>query len=151
MNRLFLDTETFYLLLFYFYCLKVSYLEIYNEKVKDLLQKNPEKYPLKVRESKSTGPYVENLSKHLVIDYQEILDLMEDGNDVRTTASTNMNDTSSRSHAIFTITFVNAGFLQGIPHETVSKIHLVDLAGSERADATGINRKHFFFIFVNHF
>ena len=105
--------------------------------MKDLLQKKPEKFPLKVRESKATGPYVENLSKHLVIDYQEILDLMEQGNDVRTTASTNMNDTSSRSHAIFTITFVNAGFLQGIPHETVSKIHLVDLAGSERADATG--------------
>ena len=48
-----------------------------------------------------------------------------------------MNDTSSRSHAIFTITFVNAGFLHGVPYETVSKIHLVDLAGSERADATG--------------
>ena len=116
----------------------MSYLEIYNEKVKDLLKKNPDKCPLKVRENKSTGPYVENLSKHLVIDYQEILDLMEDGNNIRTTASTNMNDTSSRSHAIFTITFVNAGFLQGIPHETVSKIHLVDLAGSERADATGM-------------
>ena len=115
----------------------MSYLEIYNEKVKDLLQKNPGKYPLKVREAKSTGPYVENLSKQLVIDYQEILNLMEEGNNIRTTASTNMNDTSSRSHAIFTITFVNAGFLQGIPHETVSKIHLVDLAGSERADATG--------------
>ena len=57
---------------------------------------------------------------------------------VRTTASTNMNDTSSRSHAIFTITFVNAGVNDdGLPHETVSKIHLVDLAGSERADATG--------------
>jgi kinesin family protein 16B len=43
----------------------------------------------------------------------------------------------SRSHAIFTITFVKAGFLHGLPYETVSKIHLVDLAGSERANATG--------------
>ena len=63
--------------------------------------------------------------------------LMEQGNDLRTTASTNMNDTSSRSHAIFTITFVQAGYLEGMPHETESKIHLVDLAGSERANATG--------------
>ena len=115
---------------------EVSYLEIYNERVKDLLRKNSE-HNLKVREHPVTGPYVQNLSKHLVMDYNDILALMETGNDVRTTASTNMNDTSSRSHAIFTIKFVNAGFCQGIPHETVSKIHLVDLAGSERADATG--------------
>lgn len=56
---------------------------------------------------------------------------------LRTTASTNMNDTSSRSHAIFTITFVQAVFMNEMPSETVSKIHLVDLAGSERANATG--------------
>lgn len=56
---------------------------------------------------------------------------------LRTTASTNMNDTSSRSHAIFTITFVQAVFMDEMPSETVSKIHLVDLAGSERANATG--------------
>ena len=115
---------------------EVSYLEIYNERVKDLLRKNSD-HNLKVREHPVSGPYVQNLSKHLVMDYNDILALMETGNNVRTTASTNMNDTSSRSHAIFTIKFVNAGFCQGIPHETVSKIHLVDLAGSERADATG--------------
>merc|ERR1711963_1122830 len=63
--------------------------------------------------------------------------LMERGNAVRTTAATNMNDTSSRSHAIFTVTFVKAGFIDGLPTETVSKIHLVDLAGSEGANATG--------------
>lgn len=51
------------------------------------------------------------------------------GNAQRTTASTNMNDTSSRSHAIFTITFVQAVFMNDMPSETVSKIHLVDLAG----------------------
>lgn len=56
---------------------------------------------------------------------------------LRTTASTNMNDTSSRSHAIITITFVQAVFMDEMPSETVSKIHLVDLAGSERAHATG--------------
>uniref|UniRef100_A0A3Q3MND4 Kinesin family member 16Bb n=2 Tax=Mastacembelus armatus TaxID=205130 RepID=A0A3Q3MND4_9TELE len=58
------------------------------------------------------------------------------GNANRTTASTNMNDFSSRSHAIFTISFSQAWFDMELPRETLSKIHLVDLAGSERADAT---------------
>lgn len=75
--------------------LQVSYLEIYNERVKDLLRKRSE-HNLRVREHPQTGPYVENLSKHLVMDYSEILALMEKGNEIRTTASTNMNDTSSR-------------------------------------------------------
>lgn len=118
------------------YRTEVSYLEIYNERVKDLLKKNST-HNLKVREHPSNGPYVQDLSKHLVIEYKEILRLMEEGNNLRTTAATNMNDTSSRSHAIFTITFVQAGYLEGMPHETLSKIHLVDLAGSERANATG--------------
>jgi len=118
------------------YRTEVSYLEIYNERVKDLLKKNST-HNLKVREHPSQGPYVQDLSKHLVVEYRDILRLMDQGNDLRTTAATNMNDTSSRSHAILTITFVQAGYLEGMPHETLSKIHLVDLAGSERANATG--------------
>jgi len=118
------------------YRTEVSYLEIYNERVKDLLKKNST-HNLKVREHPSQGPYVQDLSKHLVVENRDLLRLMEEGNNLRTTASTNMNDTSSRSHAIFTITFVQAGYLEGMPHETLSKIHLVDLAGSERANATG--------------
>lgn len=122
---------------------EASYLEIYNERVKDLLgqQSSGDQHSLKVREHPKEGPYVENLSKHLVMDYGEIKNLMERGNAVRTTAATNMNDTSSRSHAIFTVTFVKAGFTDGLPHETVSKIHLVDLAGSERANASGATGK----------
>ncbi|KAF4525892.1 hypothetical protein B566_EDAN013141 [Ephemera danica] len=66
------------------------------------------------------------------------VELMARGNRLRTTASTNMNDVSSRSHAIFTLTFLQAGLGEGgLPCETTSKVHLVDLAGSERADATG--------------
>ena len=118
------------------YRTEVSYLEIYNERVKDLLKKNSS-HNLKVREHPSQGPYVQDLSRHLVAEFKEILCLMEQGNNLRTTAATNMNDTSSRSHAIFTITFVQATYLEGMPHETESKIHLVDLAGSERANATG--------------
>ena len=119
------------------YKTQCSYLEIYNERVKDLLGPLSVGHGLKVREHRTLGPYVENLSQHPVSDYSEIQALLAQGNHHRTTASTNMNDTSSRSHAIFTITFVQAGFLNDMPSETVSKIHLVDLAGSERANATG--------------
>ncbi|XP_061579720.1 kinesin-like protein KIF16B isoform X3 [Cololabis saira] len=117
---------------------EVSYLEIYNERVRDLLRrKSTQTYNLRVREHPKDGPYVEDLSKHLVQNYSDVEELMEAGNINRTTASTDMNDVSSRSHAIFTINFTQAKFDAEMPCETVSKIHLVDLAGSERADATG--------------
>ncbi|XP_078805111.1 kinesin-like protein KIF16B isoform X5 [Oryzias latipes] len=117
---------------------EVSYLEIYNERVRDLLRrKSTQTYNLRVREHPKDGPYVEDLSKHLVLNYSDVEELMEAGNINRTTASTGMNDVSSRSHAIFTINFTQAKFDAEMPSETISKIHLVDLAGSERADATG--------------
>ncbi|XP_068931547.1 kinesin-like protein KIF16B isoform X4 [Petaurus breviceps papuanus] len=116
---------------------EVSYLEIYNERVRDLLRRKSSKtYNLRVREHPKEGPYVEDLSKHLVQNYSDVEELMEAGNINRTTAATGMNDVSSRSHAIFTINFTQAKFDSEMPCETVSKIHLVDLAGSERADAT---------------
>ncbi|XP_022530252.2 kinesin-like protein KIF16B isoform X1 [Astyanax mexicanus] len=117
---------------------EVSYLEIYNERVRDLLRRKLAKtFNLRVREHPKDGPYVEDLSKHLVQNYTDVEELMEAGNINRTTASTGMNDASSRSHAIFTINFTQAKFDAEMPCETVSKIHLVDLAGSERADSTG--------------
>ncbi|XP_043684694.1 kinesin-like protein Klp98A isoform X2 [Vespula pensylvanica] len=121
------------------YRTEVSFLEIHNERVKDLLRiDQTQSHSLRVREHPKRGPYVQDLSSHLVYDYSDIQECMVRGNTHRTTASTNMNDVSSRSHAIFTITFVQAGLSEGnMPSETVSKVHLVDLAGSERANATG--------------
>ncbi|XP_052767507.1 kinesin-like protein KIF16B isoform X2 [Mya arenaria] len=122
------------------YRTEVSYLEIYNEKVRDLLKGNLSDHVvhnLRVREHPKDGPYVQGLSKYIVNSYTEIEGLMQKGNSVRTTASTNMNDVSSRSHAIFTIIFTQATIKSGIPSEKTSKVHLVDLAGSERATATG--------------
>ncbi|XP_076191171.1 kinesin-like protein KIF16B isoform X6 [Aptenodytes patagonicus] len=117
---------------------EVSYLEIYNERVRDLLRRKSSKTNnLRIREHPKEGPYVEDLSKHLVQNYTDVEELMDAGNINRTTAATGMNDVSSRSHAIFTINFTQAKFDSEMPCETVSKIHLVDLAGSERADATG--------------
>ncbi|XP_064623778.1 kinesin-like protein KIF16B isoform X2 [Lineus longissimus] len=118
------------------YRTEVSYLEIYNERVRDLLRKNKD-HTLRVREHPKDGPYVQDLSKHLVVNFEDIEELMNKGNFNRTTASTNMNDVSSRSHAIFTVVFTQAKFHKNMPSETSSKIHLVDLAGSERADSTG--------------
>ncbi|GAB1601251.1 kinesin-like protein KIF16B isoform X1 [Argonauta hians] len=123
------------------YRTEVSFLEIYNEKVRDLLQKTNADdkglHTLRVREHPKDGPYVQDLSKHYVNNYDDIKSLMDYGNEKRTTAATNMNDVSSRSHAIFTILFTQAKFVKDMPSEIHSKIHLVDLAGSERADATG--------------
>ncbi|KAJ2898118.1 kinesin-II 85 kDa subunit [Zalerion maritima] len=117
---------------------EVSYLEIYNERVRDLL--NPAtKGNLKVREHPSTGPYVEDLAKLVVGSFQEIENLMDEGNKARTVAATNMNQTSSRSHAVFTLMLTQKKFdtETKMAMEKVAKISLVDLAGSERATSTG--------------
>ncbi|KAH6652903.1 kinesin heavy chain [Truncatella angustata] len=117
---------------------EVSYLEIYNERVKDLL--NPAtKGNLKVREHPSTGPYVEDLAKLVVTSFQEIEHLMDEGNKARTVAATNMNATSSRSHAVFTLMVTQKKFdtETKMEMEKAAKISLVDLAGSERATSTG--------------
>ncbi|XP_060157578.1 kinesin-like protein KIF1A isoform X16 [Globicephala melas] len=120
------------------YSVEVSYMEIYCERVRDLL--NPKnKGNLRVREHPLLGPYVEDLSKLAVTSYNDIQDLMDSGNKARTVAATNMNETSSRSHAVFNIIFTQKRHdaETNITTEKVSKVSLVDLAGSERADSTG--------------
>ncbi|XP_025833622.1 kinesin-like protein unc-104 isoform X4 [Agrilus planipennis] len=120
------------------YSVEVSYMEIYCERVRDLL--NPKnKGNLRVREHPLLGPYVEDLSKLAVTSFQDIHDLIDEGNKARTVAATNMNETSSRSHAVFTIFFTQQRYdsTTNLSTEKVSKISLVDLAGSERADSTG--------------
>ncbi|CAH0053376.1 unnamed protein product [Clonostachys solani] len=123
------------------YSVRVSYFEVYNEHVRDLLMRSdPNKPPnyLKIRESPTEGPYVKDLTEVPVRNIDEILRYMTNGDASRTVASTKMNDTSSRSHAVFTI------MLKQIHHdmetdettERSSRIRLVDLAGSERAKST---------------
>ncbi|KAJ1547994.1 hypothetical protein HK096_007739, partial [Nowakowskiella sp. JEL0078] len=117
---------------------EVSYMEIYNEKVRDLL--NPmNKGNLRVREHPILGPYVEDLAKLVVTSYKDIEHLMDEGNKARTVASTNMNETSSRSHAVFTVILTQKRIETGnsCMSQKISRISLVDLAGSERADSTG--------------
>ncbi|CAJ0939331.1 unnamed protein product, partial [Ranitomeya imitator] len=107
------------------FSVEVSYMEIYCERVRDLL--NPKnKGNLRVREHPLLGPYVEDLSKLAVTSYTDIADLMDAGNKARTVAATNMNETSSRSHAVFTIVFTQRrlDIETNLSTEKVSKISL---------------------------
>ncbi|KAM9354828.1 stAR-related lipid transfer protein 9-like [Pholidichthys leucotaenia] len=116
--------------------MEISFLEIYNERVRDLLKAGEQKKrtSLRVREHPEKGPYVQDLSQHVVSDCKQAMDLLEEGIANRITAATHNHDASSRSHAIFTIQYTQAILESNLPSETVSKINLVDLAGSERAD-----------------
>ncbi|GMT33536.1 hypothetical protein PFISCL1PPCAC_24833, partial [Pristionchus fissidentatus] len=117
---------------------EVSYMEIYNERVRDLLDpKN--KRNLKVREHKILGPTVDGLSELAVSSFEQIEKLIEEGNRSRTVAATNMNAESSRSHAVFMIklTQILTDTVKNFSGEKVAKISLVDLAGSERAQKSG--------------
>ena len=120
------------------YTVQVSYMEIYCERVRDLLNPN-NKSNLKVREHPALGPYVEDLSKLAVGCYNDIENLMDEGNKTRTVAATNMNETSSRSHGVFTLVLTQKrhDVETNMDTEKVSRISLVDLAGSERANSTG--------------
>lgn len=118
------------------FLVRASYLEIYNEEIRDLL--NGRNKRLEIKEHPETGVYVKDLSTYLIHSIKEMDDLMALGNKNRSVASTEMNATSSRSHSIFTIT-VEASELDPISGEQklrAGKLHLVDLAGSERQSKT---------------
>ncbi|XP_067274304.1 kinesin-like protein KIF13B isoform X2 [Pseudorasbora parva] len=121
------------------FTVEVSYMEIYNEKVRDLLDPKGSRQALRVREHNVLGPYVDGLSRLAVASYKDIESLMSEGNKSRTVAATNMNEESSRSHAVFKIILTHTlrDLKTGTSGEKVSKLSLVDLAGSERADKTG--------------
>lgn len=142
---------------------EVSYFEIYNEKIHDLLSVQhavtggPEtqvlRQALKVREHPIFGPYVVDLSAHSVDSYSALRNWLAVGNSQRATASTAMNDKSSRSHSIFNIVLnltdlssddgmssdTDSGTISSLRQTRRSKISLVDLAGSERISVSGSN------------
>ncbi|CAG5130034.1 unnamed protein product, partial [Candidula unifasciata] len=119
---------------------EISFFEIYNEKIHDLLagnkDKGAKKTVLKVREHPILGPYVEGLSTYVVNSFDDVQGWITLGNKNRATAATGMNDKSSRSHSVFTIvlTQTRTENIEGHEHDhsVNSKINLVDLAGSER-------------------
>ncbi|XP_075398810.1 kinesin-like protein KIF28P [Tenrec ecaudatus] len=117
------------------YQVTFSMLEIYNEQVRDLLSRNKKPAVLKVREDPQLGFYVDGLKSVPCSSYAQIERLMEQGTKIRTTASTNMNASSSRSHMVITIQFKQV-FLDGDLTKQ-STINMVDLAGSERQKSSG--------------
>ena len=113
-------------------------LEIYNEQVNDLLNKDSQKGGLQVRQHPSQGYfYAQDLKRIPVGSYEEIERRIQEGTAHRTVASTNMNATSSRAHTVVTITFDQIFSTDNGETKKSSVINLVDLAGSERADSTG--------------
>eukprot|EP00466_Bigelowiella_natans_P012990 jgi/Bigna1/57576/fgenesh1_pm.20_\ len=123
------------------YKVELSYLEIYSERIRDLLSPNANKKKgLKVREDPETGPYVDGLLTCAVSSFEELEKLMVIGNKTRTVAATKMNAQSSRSHAVLTITFIatREDDVTNLSTSQTSKIQLVDLAGSERVSKSGV-------------
>ena len=119
--------------------IKFSMLEIYNEKVQDLMADINDRPSsgLKIRQSKKHGVFVDKLSKHIVKNYEEIEERMNFGNKNRTIAATQMNASSSRAHTIIAIEFTQKEIIYGNVTEKFSVINLVDLAGSEKVSKTG--------------
>ncbi|KAJ0406462.1 hypothetical protein ATCC90586_000303 [Pythium insidiosum] len=117
---------------------RASYLEIYNEEIRDLLGKDP-KARLDLKENADSGVYVKGLTAQVVKDAAEIDHVMQTGKKNRSVGATLMNQTSSRSHSIFTIVVESLGesSVDGKDHVCVGKLNLVDLAGSERQSKTG--------------
>ncbi|KAF2835368.1 kinesin-domain-containing protein [Patellaria atrata CBS 101060] len=121
------------------YNVHVSYFEVYNEHVRDLLvPRTDPPYYLKIRESTTDGVYVQGLTDQPVRSYKDVTRLMRMGDVNRTTAATKMNDTSSRSHAVFTIMLkqIQHDLLSDETIERCARMRLVDLAGSERPKST---------------
>mmetsp|Transcript_24471 Transcript_24471/g.56356 ORF Transcript_24471/g.56356 Transcript_24471/m.56356 type:complete len:796 (+) Transcript_24471:59-2446(+) len=119
------------------FLVRASYLEIYNEEIRDLLSKNP-KAKLDLKDHPDGGVYVKDLSNLLVQGPADLEQVMQVGIRKRSVASTLMNNESSRSHSIFTITIETAETgADGQEHIRVGKMNMVDLAGSERQSKTG--------------
>lgn len=119
------------------YLVRASYLEIYQEEIRDLLSKDQSRR-LELKERPDTGVYVKDLSSFVTKSVREIEHVMNVGNQNRSVGSTNMNEHSSRSHAIFVITIeCSETGLDEECHIRVGKLNLVDLAGSERQAKTG--------------
>lgn len=124
------------------FLVRVSYYEIYNEEVRDLLGKD-QRIRLEVKERPDIGVYVKDLSSYIVNNHEDMLRIMTLGNKNRVVGATAMNVESSRSHAIYSTTIESTTAGEGEQHVRVGRLHLVDLAGSERQSKTGATGQRF--------
>jgi len=140
------------------FLVRASYLEIYNEEIRDLLSKDP-RNKLELKEHPDRGMYVKDLTTFVVKNAEEIDKVMQAGKRNRSTGATLMNQTSSRSHSVFTIIVeccdssgnglgsgASSKHQRDHPQQQiirVGKLNLVDLAGSERQSKTGTTGERF--------
>ncbi|CAO3642872.1 unnamed protein product [Cunninghamella blakesleeana] len=122
------------------FLLQVSYLEIYNEKIKDLLNPNQKSNSLEIRTTK-TDVVVEGLYALPVTTEKEVLDYINKGQERRHISSTDFNAQSSRSHTIFQLIIESKSKSSSLDPVRLSKLNLIDLAGSEKV-ATDLDRRH---------
>lgn len=113
--------------------IKVSYFEIYNEKIRDLLDVTKTNMP--IHEDKNRVPYVKGVTEQFVSNPDEVLAAIEEGKSNRQVAVTNMNEHSSRSHSVFQIQVEQEN--KATQKKLTGKLYLVDLAGSEKVSKTG--------------
>ncbi|KAM3136331.1 microtubule motor activity protein [Paramecium bursaria] len=114
--------------------IKLSYFEIYNEQIFDLLQNNK---ALQIKEDIQKAPFIKDLKEVVVENFQQCLDLLNTGNQSRKTGATRMNQCSSRSHAVLYCQYIQLDHANQINVILTSKLYFVDLAGSERQKNTG--------------
>ncbi|XP_036594742.1 kinesin-like protein KIF27 [Trichosurus vulpecula] len=136
--------------------IKVSYIEVYKEDLRDLLELETSIKDLHIREDEKGNTVIVGAKECSVENADEVMSLLEMGNAARHTGTTQMNEHSSRSHAVFTISISQQDFTpcrkgmemaqdisQQSARQIVSKFHFVDLAGSERATKTGNTGERF--------
>jgi len=119
---------------------RVSFLELYNEEIFDLLSGNDDQSKLRLYEdgSRKGSVIIQGLEEVQVRDKREVFKILEKGSIKRQTAETKMNASSSRSHTVFTVTvFVNQQSIDGQDMLKIGKLNLVDLAGSENIGRSG--------------
>lgn len=117
------------------YLVRCTFLELYNEEIRDLLSKNVER-KLEIRENKDSGVFVKDLTPFMIHDMSELVKKLQIGTQNRVTGETSMNRHSSRSHSIFTVIVEMSENVEGQNRIRVGKLNLVDLAGSERQSKT---------------
>ncbi|XP_019372947.1 PREDICTED: kinesin-like protein KIF27 [Gavialis gangeticus] len=138
------------------FSVKVSYIEVYKEELRDLLELETSMKDLHIREDEKGNTVIIGAKDYQVESADEVMSLLESGNAARHTGTTKMNEHSSRSHAIFTISVCqkqpaqsqkNVGVTQDSSQRSIqmitSKFHFVDLAGSERVTKTGNTGERF--------
>lgn len=121
----------------------VTYIELYNEQIRDLLAKSDPQQPLSIHEDPNKGFYIKGVTSKAVTSFDEIVAVQQEGRIHRVTRATKMNEESSRSHSILTINIETLTQIEGGQHVRSARLNLVDLAGSERVAKTGAEGQGF--------